>query len=493
MNQKKFSKNKLFLSSTGCFFFLFLFELLLNGCNENKGNTAPPNFVFIITDDISAEDLRMYGNESVRTPNLDSIARQGLIFDNACLTISSCSPSRNSIITGRYPHNTGAPEIHVELPENQHTFIYDLQQAGYFTVLSGKNHMAPPQQLGFSEFSDSQPAGSENWVKHLRERPKDKPFFFWFASHDAHREWQVNDRGETYSPEEVRVPPYMYDGPRTRDDLTGYYHEISRSDYYAGLIRDELKEQGILDNTYFIYLSDNGRPFPRSKTYMYQSGIRTPLIITGPGVEPGRTNSLVSSIDLSATILELAGIEKPETVQGVSFRRLLHDHNALVREVAFAERNWHRYSMHQRMVRMGDWLYIRNNWPNKHNLCGESDSSRYPAAVELWDMLEKGELTPEQEMITRLPQPAEELYNLQNDPHNLRNVVYRPENRDVLYQMRTLLTQWTNQTDDNIPDAPTPTIGKNPSEWKRGEMPGEATNAALNNHPGPVFIGKLMK
>jgi arylsulfatase len=96
-------------------------------------------------------------------------------------------------------------------------------------------------------------------------------------------------------------------------------------------------------------------------------------------------------------------------------------------------------------------------------------------------------------MITRLPQPAEELYNLQNDPHNLRNVVYKPENREVLYQMRTLLTQWTNQTDDNIPDAPTPTIGKNPSEWKRGEMPGEATNAPQNNHQGPVFIDKLIK
>jgi len=474
-------------------FSAFLVSILLFGAARGLGQSTDPlpNFVFIITDDISAGDLGVYGNQAIKTPNLDSIARQGLVFDNAYLTISSCSPSRNSIITGRYPHNTGAPEIHVELPKDQHTFIQYLQKAGYYTVLSGKNHMAPPEQLGFDVYSDSQPAGSENWIAHLRNRPKDKPFFFWFASHDAHREWQINNKARTYNSGEVWVPPYLYDGPRSREDLAGYYHEVSRSDYYVGLIMGELERQGILENTYFVYVSDNGRPFPRSKTYLYRSGIRTPLIITGPKVTPGRTGSLVSSIDLAATFLDLAEIEKPETVQGVSFRRLLRNHDAVVRDVAFAERNWHRYSMHQRMVRTGKWLYIRNNWPNKRNLSGESDPHQFPSAKELWEMLEKGKLTSDQAMITRLPQPAEELYNLKNDPHNLNNVAYMSENREVLHRMRVLLTQWTNQTGDNIPNHPTPhkaTLGGELLEWKRGEMPGEATQAMNINHPGPIRI-----
>lgn len=466
------------------------FFLLLPYC-QGALATNIPNFVFILTDDISAEDLGMYGNKHIHTPNLDRIADLGLVFENAFLTTSSCSPSRNSIITGRYPHNTGAPEIHMQLPENQLSFVQLLKQAGYHTVLSGKNHMAPPDQLGFLEFSDSQPAGSENWVQHLKERPKDKPFFFWFASHDAHRDWQFNDEGRVYDPKEVSVPPYMYDGPRTREDLAGYYHEISRSDHYAGLVFEELVNQGILENTYFIYLSDNGRPFPRSKTYLYQNGSRTPLIFFGPNVKAGITQSLVSSLDLAPTILNLAGIAIPESIQGVSFMEILNDHDAVVREVAFAERNWHRYSMHERMVKMGDWLYIRNNWPNKRNLSGESDPHQYPAAQELWSMLDEGELTQEQELITQLPQPAEQLFHLKNDPHNLVNVVHETESKAVLAQMRLLLTRWTNETGDNIPDAPTPnkaTLHGDLLEWERGETPGEATKAHKINHSGPVFI-----
>ncbi|MBI0397305.1 alkaline phosphatase family protein [Cyclobacterium marinum] len=170
---------------------------------------------------------------------------------------------------------------------------------------------------------------------------------------------------------------------------------------------------------------------------------------------------------------------------------MLQEHSAIVREVAFAERNWHRYSMHERMVRMGDWIYIRNNWPNKRNLSGESDPHAFPAAKELWNRYEKGELTAAQSLITMLPQPAEELYHTKNDPHNLKNVIYAPENRALVHKMRIVLTKWTNQTGDNIPNNPTPnkaTLDGSLLEWKRGEMPGEATSAYSINHPGPILL-----
>ncbi|HEV59127.1 MAG TPA: twin-arginine translocation signal domain-containing protein [Phycisphaerales bacterium] len=454
-----------------------------------------PNFIFFITDDISARDLGCYGNRAIQTPNIDAMATEGVVFDNAYLTISSCSPSRCSIITGRYPHNTGAPELHTSLPESQRTFIQEFKKAGYHTVISGKNHMAKPAPLGFDVSSDSSPSGSERWVGHLRDRPKDKPFFCWFASHDAHYNWQYDDKAPRYEPQDVWVPPMLYDGPLTRGELTGYYHEVSRTDYYLGQIRKELQRQGIAENTYIVYCSDNGRPFPRCKTYLYDSGLKTPLIIRGPGVVPGRTDALVSAIDFSATFLDLAGLPKPETVQGVSFREVLSDHRARVREVAFAERNWHVYQLHERMVRMGDWLYIWNAWPDRHNVCAESAAWSFPAAKELWDMAGKGRLTEAQRLLTRPRQPAEMLFNVKNDPYQFTNLAGDPAYGAVLERMRGLLDQWREETADTVPTNPTPDrqslheMGTKQG-FRRGEFPGAQRNATAVDHPGPIRLNR---
>ncbi len=451
-----------------------------------------PSFVFFITDDISPDDLGIYGNRFVKTPNLDRLAKRGLVFDNAYLTISSCSPSRCSIITGRYPHNTGAPELHSPLPADQTTFVQILQQAGYHTILSGKNHMAPPAQLGFDVSSNSKPAGAENWVAHLRGRPKDRPFFAWFASHDAHHPFTPDDKAPRYDPGKVPVPPMMFDGPLTREELAGYYHEVSRSDHYAGELMKELERQGIADNTWFIYCSDNGRPFPRCKTYLYESRIRTPLLVLGPDVHRGRTDSLVSSIDFSATFLELAGLKRPKSIQGVSFVEVLKDPRARVRDVAFAERNWHVYRAHERMVRAGDWLYIRNAWPQNHNVSGESACYEFGAAKELWAAAEAGKLSPAQALLTRAPQPAELLFNVEDDPRQFADLAKSAKHRDTLNRMRALLKKWSDETGDSIPANPTPDrqplherVNKTPP---RGDLPGADRNAPAIDRPGPTRL-----
>src|ERR1043165_7998468 len=136
---------------------LLLSAPILSFGADSAAPPAKPNFIFFITDDISPDDIGPYGNTVIKTPNLDSIAKQGLVFDQAYNVISSCSPSRCAIITGRYRHNTGAPELHTQLPATQHPFVQELKKAGYYTVLSGKNHMAKPPQLGFDISSDSQP------------------------------------------------------------------------------------------------------------------------------------------------------------------------------------------------------------------------------------------------------------------------------------------------------------------------------------------------
>jgi len=450
-----------------------------------------PNFILFITDDIGWNDLGCYGNDFVETPHLDALAARGMRFDNAYLTISSCSPSRCSIITSRYPHNTGAPELHTTLPADQFPFPLALKEAGYYTMLSGKHHMGKPVNRAFDLVSKGKGASaSGDWVELLRTRPMDRPFFAWFASKDAHRDWQIDETNRTYDPEEIDVPPFLYDGPKTRRDLAEYYHEVSRTDTTMGELVAELRRQGIENRTYVIYMTDNGRPFPRCKTRLYDSGIKTPFIVACPGkIEHGVTSSLISSIDLGPTILELAGESKHPAMQGVSFVPILQNPTATVREIAFAEQNWHVFQAHQRMVRTGDFLYIRNAFPDKRALSMESDPT-FPAGEELWEKEKAGELEEHQRDIFLSPRPEEELYRVSEDPFQLENLAGSPEHVSDLQIARDLLDRWSAETGDTVPSDPTPdrqTVdGERFPGHSHREFPGEAKDAETIREPGPV-------
>ena len=157
-------------------------------CLTTPAAADRPNFILFLADDISWDDIGCYGHPTIKTPHIDRLAAHGLRFTNAYLTTSSCSPSRCSIITGRYPHNTGAPELHTSLPAGQVLFPELLKVAGYHTVLSGKHHMGNNANPAFSKISKGKGPGKEgDWVQLLKDRPKDQPFFCWYASTDAHR------------------------------------------------------------------------------------------------------------------------------------------------------------------------------------------------------------------------------------------------------------------------------------------------------------------
>lgn len=463
---------------------------------------ARPNFIFFISDDISQEDHGCYGHPVIKTPRIDGLAADGMRFDNAYLAISSCSPSRCSIITGRYPHNTGAPELHSVLPDDQIRFPELLRKDGYYTALSGKNHMFGNKDRAFDAIKHGGgPGGSDDWVGLVRDRPKDRPFFFWFAANDAHRGWDVSGHAPEYDPADVVVPPYNADTPVTREDYTKYYHEVSRFDHFVGLVRDELERQGVLENTFLVVAADNGRPFPRAKSRLYDSGIKTPWVVHFPKlIQKGAvTKSLVSSIDLSATCLELAGIEIPEVIQGRSFLPILKDPQSTVREVIFAEQNWHVYRNHSRLVRWGDFAYIRNNFPDQINICAESDLT-YPAGKDLWLAHAAGRTTEKHWQVFANPCPQEELYHVGDDPHQLTNLASKPEYAAQLETARKALARWTEETGDTIPANPTPNRRGPPrvvagkvvpgKQEARGnphaEFPGAARNATKIHHPGPL-------
>ncbi|QDT25995.1 Arylsulfatase [Gimesia panareensis] len=474
-----------------CLFALCFFSL--TSTNVSQSAETRPNIVMILADDVSWNDLGCYGHPSIRTPNLDRLAQEGLRFDNAYLTISSCSPSRCSVITSRYPHNTGAPELHTPLPEGQVLFPQLLRDAGYYTVISGKQHMGPYALTSFDHVSKGKgPGREEDWVPILKKRPQDQPFFCWFASTDAHRAWQKSKEYQPHQPEDVVVPPYLVDSAETRKDLAQYYDEISRLDYFTGQILDELDAQGIADNTLVLFFADNGRPFPRCKTRLYDSGIKTPMMVRWPKViKPGTvTKSLVSTIDLGPTFLEVAGVKADPRMQGVSFEKLFKHPDAKVRDYAFGEHNWHVFKAHERMVRSGDWLYIRNAIPGQRNLCVES--IEFPSGEVLWERFEAGKLKPNQKDVFLKPRPREELYQVSKDPHQFHNLAEKPEYASELARLRGVLDQWSKQTGDTIPANPSPDRNQRPGEPKPGEfehreMPGDARNAQKINNPGPVL------
>jgi len=444
-----FFKTKLFAGTLGF--------LTITSCTNQKSEekTVQPNFIVFIADDAAWNDCGPYGNQNIKTPNINKLAEEGVVFNNVFLTTSSCSPSRCSILTGRYPHSTGARELHMPLPAEQLLFAGKLQKAGYFTAVAGKYHIGP-KRPEFDTIYGGSPSGCEYWVEALQNRPKNKPFFLWLAALDPHRDYQPNAIPEPHRPEDVIVPPYLPDNDSTRKDLALYYDEISRMDSYIGEVMDELKKQGVDENTLMIYMSDNGQPFPRAKTRMYDSGIKTPFIVRWPAkLKKGTAGGLISSIDIAPTFCELAGAEISETYQGKSFVPILENYSAETRDYIAAEHNWHDYQAYERAIRNRKYLYIRNAFPEL-NASPPADAVRSITYKEMIKMRKANNLSENQSDCFVAPRPAEELYDVVNDPWQLHNLAESTEHADALDKMRKLLENWIIEFDDNIPENPTP-------------------------------------
>ncbi|MCK7556511.1 sulfatase [Chitinophaga sedimenti] len=390
---------------------------LLAAAGKLHAQTKQPNVIIFIADDVSYNDLGCMGHPVVKTPAIDQLAKNGLRFTNAYLTTSSCSPSRVSILTGRYPHNTGAAELHSAIPAGQIAFPKLLKDGGYYTAQAGKWHLGSSgvkpdgvflnafDRVGGSHAEGGGPGGEELWVDYIQQRPKDKPFFMWFAAQDAHRGWDSAHKPIKYSERDVKVPANLVDTKTTRNDFVRYYEEVSRFDHYVGKVVDELKTQGVLDNTLIIIMADNGRPFPRNKTRMYDEGIKTPLVIHWPAGLKARnevSSSLVSVIDIAPTILELAGISGSPTIQGKSFKKLLAAPTAKFRNYVFAEHNWHSFRAYERMVRTDQFVYIENGLPEQSNV-GATDIMGGAAGTALKNHYQAGKATPLQSLIFITP------------------------------------------------------------------------------------------
>lgn len=405
-----------------------------------------PNIVWIMAEDISTE-LACYGHPAVKTPNLDALARQGARYTQAFCTAPSCTPSRNAMMTGVYQTRTDTQDQRrrgVILPEGMKPITHLLRAAGYYTALG----------CGYSTKTDlnfeAEPLfDGKDWS----ERKMGQPFFAQITLGISHRQpgkgWgPVRDASEhPVKLDDVELPPYFPDHPACRLDWAEYLDSIEEVDSQVAAILERLKTEGIEDNTILIFIGDNGRCHLRGKCWLYDGGIHVPLIMRWPGViKPGTVNDdMVSMIDISATILDIAGAELPAYLDG----HPILGEKAKSRDHIFAARDLVDEVMdHIRCVRTKQFKYIRNYTPeNGYRECKYVQNNR-PMLAVIKDLHARGELTETQQLILAETKPREELYDLQNDPHELNNLAQSAKHQTTLTALRTLLDQWIADTED---------------------------------------------
>lgn len=450
---------------------------------DEPPNAVRPNFILIIADDMNWDDCGAYGHPSIRTPHIDQMAKDGLLFQTAYLTTNSCSPSRASMITGRYPHNTGAEQLHWPIPAGIPTFVGQLKATGYYTAAAGKWHMGNAVRKDFDKIYEAstagfvlpsgkdgqpakmiakQPSGCEDWERAIDDAlttcKDDRPFMLWLAALDPHREYNDGALDPPHQLSDVIVPPHLPDVPAVREDLRLYYDEIGRLDNYVGKVIAKLKSSDVDDNTFILFISDNGRPFPRDKTTLYDGGIRTPWIVRWPNkvASGSRTNALVSSVDIGATFLELAGSTRELTGnEGKSFAHVLSNPSSKHREFAFGEDHWHDYEDHARCVVDGRFKLIRNDYVDLPST-PSADAGRGLSWQAMLKLNQAGKLTKPQRTCFQSPRPAFELYDLQRDPGEVTNRIDDPAYAQVKRRLMTALAEWAVETSDFLPSKRTP-------------------------------------
>lgn len=440
-----------------CFFAALLFVPIRIGAGQDR-----PNIVWISAEDLSPR-LGAYGDEVARTPNLDRLASEGVLYTRAFTSAGVCAPSRAGMITGMYQNSWGGHNMRVTheapgLPTPYYAvpppyvkaFTEYLRAAGYFTSNDVKNDY----QIGEPATVWDENKRGAHWRSPLRD--EGQPFFsvFNFTTTHESRSWIGPEEETTTDPSSVEVPPYYPDTPDVRRQIANHYDNIAAMDEQAGEILRQLEEDGLAGNTIVFFWGDHGDGLPRMKRWLYDSGLHVPLIVRRPGeIEPGTVDDrLISLIDLAPTVLSIAGVPIPNHMQGRAF---LGDVKAPPREYIHAARDRidNVYDM-VRAVRDSRYKYIRNYYPEKPYVQFVDYRNRSSIMQEIFRLQEAGELNEVQRLWLRTTRAPEELYDLSNDPHEINNLVEDPAHAEVLERLRGEMDEWMRRIDDkgHIPE-----------------------------------------
>jgi len=412
-----------------------------------------PNIIWLMSEDIS-NDLACYGMKGLQTPNLDRLAAEGIRFENCFSTNPICSPNRSAMLVGAHQNMIKAQHHRSNrertLMDPYKPFTYWLRQAGYTCILGHTDVMGKGRKIDVNFRHER--LGPWNGIDQFGVFDKldtldkdDQPFFAQIQLAVTHRgDWWNRIRDESSDKVDtanIELPPYYAEHPVIKEDWARYLDQIEYMDNEIGLILKDLEEKGLAEHTIVIFIGDNGRCNIRGKGYLHDPGLRIPLIVWWPeGLEGGVVSDQVVSVtDISASILRLAGAEMPDYLTGIPFIGVESS-----REYVISARDlWDEVMEKSRSVSTKRFKYIRNDMPEVPFDAAQAYLEFYRPAVHVMRALkEEGHLNKDQEFFFGPEKPAEELYDLLEDPHELNNLAENPDYSDIRNDLRAKLEEW---------------------------------------------------
>lgn len=432
---------------------------------EAKGK---PNFVVVIGDDCSWHDLGCYGNKDVRTPNIDTLASQGVKFNRFYAPAPMCSPLRQALYTGIYPVKNGAYPNHSRVKPDIQSIPHYLKPLGYRVGLVGKTHFGPPSCYPFEypkegaaqkgkksggSDGDEGPALPLNVdaAAEFMSRDQTQPFCLIVASNEPHSPWTLGD-SSVYPQDKLWIPPYLVDTPDTRRNLAKYYAEVNVLDQEVGRVMNLLEKNGLADNTLLVFLSEQGSSVPFGKWTLYEAGIHAGVVARWPGkIKAGRESAaLLSYVDILPTLIEAAGGKAPEIMDGKSFLGVLGGETDKGDDYVFAEQTsrgivgGHDQLFGIRCVRDSRYKLILNLNPG-HELQGAAVAT---AKAWLTDAKPADQEFAKSQCARYLKRPPLELYDLDQDPWEMKNLADDPAHAETVKKLRDVLETWMKAQGD---------------------------------------------
>ena len=451
--------------------FLLCFFFGLNSIAlENK-----PNIVFILADDMNRDSWGVYGNKDCKTPNIDRIGAEGLVFENLYASVAMCAPFRQELYSGRSPWRTGTLANHSKSTPDTKSLPHYLKPLGYRIALIGKSHVGPNEAYPFEyvkgiskskDGNDHLVAESAKFINSSLEQ--NKPFCLFIASDDSHAPFTTGDRS-VYSAEKLTVPPYWIDTPEMREAMVQYYAEVRNYDALVGRIETTLKDKGLWGNTIFMVCSEQGSQFPFSKWTCYDTGLHSGMVAHWPGSKSGQISQLLSLADIAPTLAEAASYKaKEKDFDGKSFLAAVEGSKKEVRSHVFgAFTNCNIIDNRDRIfpirvIRNKDYSLIYN--PNHTEITSNTTltasldpslnkKSKSIDIASSWVALSKKDSQYQARVKQLNHRDHYEFYNRKKDPHELKNQINNPEYQSIISDMQKALKDQLKTLSDSDPIA----------------------------------------
>lgn len=413
-----------------------------------------PNIVFIIADDLTYSDVGCYGGKNVETPHIDSIAEEGIRMKRCFQASAMCSPTRHNIYTGLYPVKSGAYPNSTLAKDGTKSVVHYLGDLGYQVALTGKRHIQPESVFPFDYLNEK---GDPDWdaLEAFWSKDKKQPSCVFICFNEPHTPWTRGD-ASVFDPDKLVLPPYFVDTEETRQQLVNYYAEVQDLDQSVGQVIALLDRLDRRKNTLLIFVSEQGMAMPFAKWTCYESGLQSAFVARWPGkIKPGSvSDAMIEYVDILPTFIDVAGGDRVSVLEGKSFLPVLLGQRNHHKDYAFAlqtTRGISNGSEHYgvRSIRSDRYKYLINLTPEtrfQNNLT--EDKGGWTAFWKTWVEAAKTDAFAKETVDRYQWRPAEELYDLENDPYEFNNLAGQEKFKTLQNDLRRLLLDWMDQQGD---------------------------------------------